>query len=94
MPARDSRGRFVAWPTTPAPNWYVFCAAGYRIPGDSPPEPAAAPPPDELPTVRRVRVVRRSRPRMRRDEVVNWLVVLLFLLGMYWYAFSLPVPDR
>ena len=33
MPSRDARGRFVAFPTTSAPRWYVFCAAGYRIPG-------------------------------------------------------------
>jgi hypothetical protein len=31
---------------------------------------------------------------MRRDEVVNWLVMLLFLVGMYWYALSLPVLHR
>src|SRR5690349_20652331 len=34
MPARDSRGRFVSFPTTDAPSWYVFCADGYRIPGE------------------------------------------------------------
>ncbi|HEX8112844.1 MAG TPA: hypothetical protein VF516_34170 [Kofleriaceae bacterium] len=35
LPSRDARGRFVAFPTTSAPSWYVFCADGYRIPGNT-----------------------------------------------------------
>jgi hypothetical protein len=53
--------------------------------------PPAAPPQQPLPPAR---VVPPRRPRMRRDEVVNWIVMLAFLVGMYWYAFSLPVPHR
>lgn len=96
VPSRDARGRFVSFPTTSAPSWYVLCADGYRIPGEAdvmamqvntPP----APPPQPLSPAR---VVRRRRLGMRRDEVVNWLVMLVFLVGMYWYAFSLPVPHR
>lgn len=96
LPPRDARGRFVSFPTTIAPSWYVFCADGYRIPDEAevlPMQVSAPPalPPQPLPPAR---VVRRSRPRMNRDEVVNWLVMLLFLVGMYWYARSLPVPHR
>lgn len=96
LPSRDARGRFVAFPTTSAPSWYVLCADGYRIPGEAEVMPMhvsapLAPPPQPLPSAR---VVRRRRPAMRRDEVVNWLVMLAFLVGMYWYAFSLPVPHR
>ena len=93
LPSRDARGRFVAFPTTSAPSWYVLCADGYRISGE--PEvmlmQVSAPPAQSLPPAR---VVPRRRPAMRRDEVVNWLVMLAFLVGMYWYAFSLPVPHR
>jgi hypothetical protein len=32
LPSRDARGRFVAFPTTSAPSWYVLCADGYRVP--------------------------------------------------------------
>lgn len=74
----------------------MFCADGYRIPGEAEVMPdageraacaaaRAAPP---------ARVVRRRRLGMRRGEVINWLVMLAFLVGMYWYAFSLPVPHR
>ena len=95
LPSRDARGRFVAFPTTSAPSWYVLCADGYRVPGEAeviPMQVSAHPaPPQPLPPAR---VVRKRRPAMRRDEVVNWLVMLAFLIGMYWYAFSLPVPHR
>jgi hypothetical protein len=96
LPSRDARGRFVSFPTTSAPSWYVLCADGYRIPGEVEVMPmrVSAPPapsPQPLPPAR---VVRRRRPAMRRDAVVNWLVMLAFLVGMYWYAFSLPVPHR
>jgi hypothetical protein len=96
LPSRDARGRFVAFPTTSAPSWYVLCADGYRIPSEAEmvPMQVSAPPapsPQPLPPAR---VVRRRHPAMRRDEVVNWLVMLAFLVGMYWYAFSLPVPHR
>src|SRR5678815_3523955 len=38
MSPRDSRGRFVSFPTIDAPSWYVFCADCYRIPGEPPSE--------------------------------------------------------
>jgi hypothetical protein len=87
LPPRDARGRFVSFPTTNAPNWYVFCADSYRIPDEAEVLPMQVSAPHAPPPAR---LVRRSRPRMRRDEVVNWLVMLLFLVGMYWYALSLP----
>src|SRR4051794_36522358 len=74
LPARDARGRFVAFPTTDAPSWYVFCADGYRIPGDAEvmarlidarPEPQPTPLPP-------ARVVHRRRPAMRWEEVATW----------------------
>jgi hypothetical protein len=52
---------------------------------------APAPPQQPLPAAR---VVRRPHLRMRRDQIVNWVVMLAFLVAMYWYAFSLPVPHR
>ena len=96
LPSRDARGRFVAFPTTSAPSWYVLCTDSHRIPGEAEvmPMQVSAPPaplPQPLPPAR---VVHRRRRVMRRDEVVNWLVMLAFLVGMYWYAFSLPVPHR
>jgi hypothetical protein len=96
LPPRDARGRFVSFPTTSAPSWYVLCTDGYRIPGETEVLPmhvnaTPAPAPQPLPAAR---VLHRQRPRMRRDEVVNWVALLLFLVGMYWYAFSLPVPHR
>lgn len=36
LPSRDSRGRFVAYPTTHASSWYVFCCDSYRIAGELP----------------------------------------------------------
>jgi hypothetical protein len=35
LPSRDGRGRFVVYPTSDAPSWYVFCCDGYRIKGDA-----------------------------------------------------------
>lgn len=73
----------------------MLCADSYRIPGQAevmPMQVSAPPaPPQPLPSAR---VVRRRHLGMRRGEVVNWLVMLLFLVGMYWYALSLPVPHR
>jgi hypothetical protein len=96
LPSRDARGRFVSFPTTNAPSWYVFCADGYRIPGEVEVMPMQvcarpAPPAQPFPPAR---VVRRRRPRMRRDEIVTWLGMLLFLVGMFWYGLCLPVPHR
>jgi hypothetical protein len=94
LPSRDARGRFVSFPTTDAPSWYVLCTDGYRIVGE--PEANSVqmterPTPLTLPAAR---VVRRRRSSLRSDQIVNWVVMLAFLVGMYWYAFSLPVPHR
>jgi hypothetical protein len=98
LPSRDARGRFVAFPTTSAPSWYVFCADGYRIPGadeaDTVPMKVSASPTPPAERLLPARVARQRRLAMRRDEVVNWLVMLVFLVGISWYAFNLPVPHR
>ena len=94
-PSRDARGRFVSFPTTSAPSWYVLCADGYRIPG----EPEAmlsidarpVPQPQPLPIAK---VVRSRRFGMRRDEVMTWLGMLVFLVVMAWYGLTLPVPHH
>lgn len=92
LPSRDARGRFVAFPTTNAPSWYVLCADGYRIPGEPDVRPvAASEAPQPLPVAR---VVRRKHPAMRRDELVNWLVMLVFLIVVGWYGLSLPRPHH
>lgn len=96
LPSRDARGRFVSFPTTNAPSWYVFCADGYRIPSEAEvmPIPMAerpALPPQPLPPAR---IVRRTRPWMRRDEVLTWLLMAVFLVVVGWYGLSLPVPHR
>jgi hypothetical protein len=96
LPPRDSRGRFVAFPTANAPSWYVFCTDCYRIPGAAEVMPMAldarpAPPPQQLPPAR---MVRRRRPLMRRDELLTWLLLALFVVVMGWYGLSLPVPQR
>src|SRR5882724_359811 len=75
-PSRDSRGRFVSFPTTNAPSWYVFCADGYRIPGE-PPADAVAP---SAPTARQplpravARSRRTSRMRLTRADLLTYLV--------------------
>ena len=86
--------RFVSFPTTDAPSWYVLCTDGYRIVGE--PEANSVqmterPAPLTLPAAR---VVRRRRSSLLSDQIVSWVVMLAFLVGMYWYAFSLPVPHR
>lgn len=86
----------MSFPTTSAPSWYVLCADGYRIPGASEgmPHPAdarPAPQPEPLPIAK---VMRTRRPAMRRDEVMTWLGMLVFLVVMAWYGLSLPVPHH
>ena len=92
LPPRDARGRFVAFPTTQAPSWYVFCADGYRIPGDAEViQVTERTAPQPLPPAK---VVRRRRPFMERGEALTWLVLLLFLVVVGWYGLTLPLPHR
>jgi hypothetical protein len=90
------RGRFVAFATTSAPSWYVFCADAYRIPGNAdvmpmlltaPPVPA----PQPLPPAR---VVRRRRPPMQWDEVATWLLIAIFVVVVGWHGLHLQLPHR
>ncbi|TMQ04769.1 MAG: hypothetical protein E6J90_46285 [Deltaproteobacteria bacterium] len=90
MPSRDSRGRFVSFPTIDAPGWYVFCADGYRIPGEPPTDTIA---PQPLP-----RAVARSRriPRTRltRADLLTYLVFVVGYIAVLWYGLHLPRPNR
>lgn len=69
---------------------------GYRIPGEAEVTPmsVSAPRVSQPQPLPPAKVVRRRGPWMRRDEIVNWLVMLRFLVPMYWYAFHLPVSHR
>lgn len=93
LPSRDAYGRFVAFPTMNAPSWYVLCTDSYRIPGETDviPIQRMEPAPQPLPVAR---VVRRRRPAMRRDELVNWFVMLVFIVIVGWYGLNLPRPHR
>ena len=96
MPSRDSRGRFVSFPTTDAPSWYVFCADGYRIPGE-PPTDAIAPaaPTARQPLPRAVARSRRvSRTRLTRAELLTYLVFVVGYIAVLWYGLHLPRPNR
>jgi len=96
MPSRDSRGRFVSFTTTDAPSWYVFCADGYRIPGE-PPSDAIAP---AAPTARQPlpRAVARSRriPRTRLTcaDLLTYLVFVVGYIAVLWYGLHLPRPNH
>jgi hypothetical protein len=96
LPPRDARGRFVAHPTTAAPSWYVFDAAGYRIVGDS--ELLAPVPLPAAPRVPR-RVTRRamptSRPSLIASRDVRFLISMtIFLAILFAYALQLPRPHH
>ena len=96
MPSRDSRGRFVSFPTTDAPSWCVFCADGYRIPGEPLPEALAS----SALTARQPlpRAVARSRrtPRLRltRADLLTYLVFVVGYIAVLWYGLHLPRPHR
>ena len=95
-PSRDSRGRFVSFPTTDAPSWYVFCADGYRIPGE-PPTDAIAPsaPTARQPLPRAVARSRRiSRTRLTRVDLLTYLVFVVGYIAVLWYGLHLPRPNR
>ena len=96
MPSRDSRGRFVSFPTTDAPSWYVFCADGYRIPGE-PPTDAIAPLAytARQPLPRAVARWRRlPRARLTRAELLTYLVFVIGYVALLWYGLHLPRPHR
>ena len=87
MPARDSRGRFVAGIRTEAPSWYVFSADAYRIPGEPPlqqPVPVAPSMPAAAP--RRTDSLERRRTR---DLLHSTLLVLIVLAASGWHAVHL-----
>ncbi len=92
VPSRDSHGRFVSFPTTTAPSWYVFCCDGYRILGEATtPAPAAIAPASPAP--------RRPKPRKPRFQITHWDVanvalVVLVLIAAAWYRLHLVVPHR
>jgi hypothetical protein len=96
MPSRDSRGRFVSFATTDAPSWYVFCADGYRIPGEpladanAPAAPAARQP---LPrAIARLRHI--PRTRLTRADLLTYLVFVVGYIAVLWYGLHLPRPNR
>lgn len=89
LPSRDSRGRFVAYPTSDAPSWYVFCCDGYRIPEDRPtpaPVPIAQAAPRPLPGV----IARPRRAWLTRTYAENTILFVLFVVGIAWYWCHLP----
>lgn len=96
MPSRDSRGRFVSFPTTDAPNWYVFCADGYRIPGEPPADaiaPTASTARQSLPrAVARLRRI--PRTRLTRADLLTYLVFVVGYIAVLWYGLHLPRPNR
>jgi hypothetical protein len=94
--SRDSRGRFVSFPTTDAPSWYVFSTDRYRIPGEPLPE-ALAPvaPTARQPLPRAVARPRRTvRTRLSRADLLTYLVLAIGFLALLWYGLHLPRPHR
>jgi hypothetical protein len=92
LPARDSRGRFVAFPTTNAPSWFVFCCDSYRIAGEPPTtlSPKVAPRLPELPRA----IVRRRRPRVTQAQLENAVAFLLLMIVLAWYWWHLAPPHH
>jgi hypothetical protein len=95
-PSRDARGRFVAFSTTPAPSWYVFCADGYRIPGDDEVRATAinARPVPESQPLPPARAMRRRCPAMQWDEIATWLLIATFVVVVGWHMIHLQLPNR
>jgi hypothetical protein len=93
LPARDGRGRFVAYPTTNAPSWYVFCCDSYRIVDERP--EALVPPaaPRALPTLAHA-IAQPRRWRCTRTDAQNGLAFLLLVLVLTWYWWQLPPPHH
>jgi hypothetical protein len=90
LPARDSRGRFVAFPTTNAPSWFVFCCDSYRIAGEPAVPLLPAPSLHEFPHA----IVACRRPRVTRAHLENAIAFLLFMITLAWYWWHLPPPHH
>jgi hypothetical protein len=91
LPSRDSRGRFVAYPTSNAPSWYVFCCDGYRIPEERPtllPPLVAPAAPHALPSA----IARPGRAWLTRSNLENAVLFVLFVIAMVLYWWHLPPP--
>jgi hypothetical protein len=91
LPWRDSRGRFVAYPTSNAPSWYVFCCDGYRIPED----PLVLPPPPVAPAVRHALPRAIAQPRrtwLIRSYLGNAILFVLLFTAVTLYLWHLPPP--
>jgi hypothetical protein len=93
LPSRDNRGRFVSYPTTNAPSWYVFCCGdGYRIPREAPTSllpPIAPVAPHALPRA----IAQLRRPWLTRSDLQSGLLVLIVLLVSALYWWHLPPPH-
>jgi hypothetical protein len=89
LPSRDNRGRFVAYPTSDAPSWYVCCCDGYRIPED---RPTPLPPPVAPAALPRA-IARPRRTWLTRSHLQNAIVFVGFVIAMAWYWWHLPPPH-
>jgi hypothetical protein len=74
----------------------VFCADGYRIPGNTEVMAIAvdarpAPQPQPLPPAR---VVRRGRPAMQWDEIATWILIAIFVVVVGWHLLHLQLPHH
>jgi hypothetical protein len=93
--SRDSRGRFVSFPTTDAPSWYVFCADGYRIPGEPPEAIAPTAPTARQPLPHAVARSRRiQRTWLTRADVLTYLMCVVGYIAVLWYGLHLPRLRR
>jgi hypothetical protein len=91
LPPRDSRGRFVAFPTTAAPSWFVLCVGGDRVAAaPSTPIEAGA----QAPKVARSSAPRVWRPDFSRSGLHSAFLVMLVIVMSAWYRLQLPVPTR
>jgi hypothetical protein len=85
----------VAFSTTSAPSWYVFCADAYRIPGEASAQvesPARTAPETEHPLPRAA--ARTRRFRFSRAELQTVVMLLIVVVVSAWYGFHLPPPRR
>lgn len=92
LPSRDSRGRFVACPTSDAPSWYVFCCDGYRIP-EEPPAPSAPLITPVAPHALPRAIVRPRYAWLSRSHLENAILFVFFVITLALYWWHLP-PAR